>query len=198
MVKISANLSDNNTSIALFERLVAIGGIDVAIEFFRKYEGRYVYFCPSERIKKRCIAEEVRKEFNTGKWRYQDLAERYGVHKLDINQMVNYPRKTAIRSVELFNSMAELIGTEKTLELFDVFRAGFVLCKIGSLLYKERNERIVSLYKKEVDVNDIATMFNLNVHTVYEILRKAGARDDRWRRKKSKGSNKKVLHKKAE
>ena len=165
------HLKEDSPSLAVFEVLVELGDTNIALEFFRRYEGRYLHFCKLYRLKKRMLDECMRKDFETGKYTYERLGQKYGTVKTEAWQKVNNPSVNAKLSLELFHSVCELLGEEKAEEMFERFAGNtIILCKMDNLLREERNDRIRELYKKGVHKNDLAAMFKIGRRYLHTII----------------------------
>jgi len=165
-------LTEDSTSLAIFEALVEYSNVDTALAFFKRYEGRRVYFSTSKKIKERAIHACIRKEYATGNYKYTELARKYGKPTERVWRLINNPSKHSVRAVEMYNYLCDLLGDEKALKMYDRFHGNdVVVCRISSLLLEERDIRMCKLYKKGVSVDELAMMFKLGVRQVYKVLK---------------------------
>lgn len=171
MVKIPAPLKDDSISLALFESLVEYSTVETALQFFKRYQGHRIYFCNPKKIKARAIQAAVRKDFESGNYRYFELAKKYGKTIERVWKYINRPSSHAVKSMEMFNYLCDLLGEENTLKMYDRYAGcDIIVCMLDSLLREERNIRMCKLYKKGVSIGDLTTMFKVGSRQVYNII----------------------------
>ena len=181
-------LTPDSPSRMVYDTIVDVAGVNVAMEFFRRYEGLFVYFCKLKTIDTIDLQVRIRKEWQKGRLTIKEIAKKFNVHPSNAASVLY--RKTRDRktlpAVAFFDEVVELMGEKIARELF--FRMNSycgALCRISTLLKKQRNEQIYKERKKTK--NYLAKKWNLSTLTVYTIIReetiKRGGKVKRYKKR---------------
>ena len=170
-------LTPDSPSRMVYDTIVEVAGVNVAMEFFRRYEGTFVHFCKLKTIDTIDLQVKIRKEWQKGRLTINEIAKKFDVRYANAVSIIY--RKTRDRKllpkVAFYDELVEFMGEKIARELF--FRMNSycgALCRIATLLKKQRNEQIFKERKK--DKNYLAKKWKLSYHTVYTIIREEAAR----------------------
>jgi Mor family transcriptional regulator len=177
-------IQEDSYSVALFEALVELGGGEVALEFFRRFQSQKVSFPKKEEMSYRLRKYGAYLDSKTGKYDADELAVKYSLGVTTVRKMLEDGAEQHVKEcIEVYNTFLELLGEKKTAILYERFaKSGAVLCRLKSLVRDERDRKIRELHSQGVPHSDLVRRFDLSLYHINEIIHFYKDRDKKKKR----------------